>query len=985
MGSYEDSGCAELASPSGSGEFEKPKGQVVVGVSNLGDAVAHGECLNVGGGRGRFSDPECAKVVGSGEGEFEKTPIEIADTLPEGLKEESVEVVGHGGTLTGVKCPRVGQTVTCALESVLLAYSQVEVVIDVGVEEGARSGELNVVSVSGGGASGVVVSRAIDVAGAGETTPFGVEQFEVTNVQEDGALDTQAGSHQFETTFTTALNQSAGEFNAGLGKPEARPVALPKDLEYRLPPGLVGNPTPFPRCTLAQFFHKPKPTCVQQTVMGVSNTTFDEPGILGLEKSVVPIYNLEPQAGEPARFGFLPVSTSPVFIDTAVRSGENYGIVARVNNITQAAALISNETTFWGVPGSPAHDASRGEDCLENKAGCQPLQEDNPPPFFEMPASCTGEQESTVEGDSWSAPGAFTRPLATMLPALDGCNRLPFRPSIDVTPDGQAASSPTGLTVDVHNPQEASVQGEGLGEADPKDITVTLPEGIAVNPATGDGQEACSESLVGFKGFTEFVAGDKTATFTPRLPGSVTALAAGESEQLEPGVNFCANAAKVATAEILTPLLKNPLKGAVYIATQNENPFGSLIAMYIVVEEPVTGVLVKITGDVQLCEGPGELVAGVLCHAPGQLVSTFENSPQAPFEDAILHFFGGERAPLATPAHCGDYQTNASFLAWSAEAGETPKEASSTFAITSGPNGSACPGASLPFSPSFTGGTININAGAFTALTTTLGREDGEQNLSQLQIHMPAGIEGILTGVKLCPETQANNGSCPPASLIGETTVSAGVGSDPVAVKGGRVFLTETYAGAPFGLSIVNPVKAGPFDLEHDTANPSQQPACDCLVVRAKIEVNPASGQLTITTDPTGPHAIPHTIDGIPVQIKRVNVIVNRPNFTFNPTSCNPQAITGTLTASEGANTPFSTPFQATNCALLQFAPKLTVATHAQASKANGASLTFKIAYPKNALGTQSWLNEAKFNLPKQSPRPPRNNPKSLPRQNLRN
>ena len=380
--------------------------------------------------------------------------------------------------------------------------------------------------------------------------------------------------------------------------------------------------------------------------------------------------------------------------------------------------------------------------------------------------------------------------------------------------------------------------------------------------------------------------------------------------------------------------------------------------MYIVAEDPQSGVLVKLPGEVHLT-------------ASGQLISTFANQPQLPFEDAELHFFGGERAPLATPAHCGSYTTHATFTPWS---GGASVQSSSTFEITRGPetvaepNGGTCPGSSLPFGPSLTGGTTNINAGSFSPLTTTIGREDGNQDLQSVQLHMPAGLEGILTGVKLCPEAQANEGTCGAESLIGETTVSAGVGGDPVTVKGGKVYLTETYAGAPFGLSIVNPVKAGPFDLEHDTSSSANQPACDCVVVRAKIEVDPFTADLTVTTDSTGPHAIPHLIDGVPVQIRAVNVTVNRPAFTFNPTNCSPLAITGKITSDENVSEPVSVPFQVSNCAILKFTPKISVSTGAHPSKQNGASLSFKIAYPKNPMGTQSWFQEAKFDIPKQLP-----------------
>jgi hypothetical protein len=374
--------------------------------------------------------------------------------------------------------------------------------------------------------------------------------------------------------------------------------------------------------------------------------------------------------------------------------------------------------------------------------------------------------------------------------------------------------------------------------------------------------------------------------------------------------------------------------------------------MYIVAEDPVSGVLVKLPGEVRLSPA-------------GQITGTFHNSPQAPFEDAELHFFGGERAPLATPARCGSYTTNASLTPWS---GNGPVGAASTFNITSGPGGGPCPGAALPFSPSLTGGTTNINAGAFSQLTTTIGRADGQQNMQSVTLHMPAGLSGLLSGVKLCPEQNANEGTCGPESLIGETTVSAGVGSDPVSVKGGRVYITEHYAGSPFGLSIVNPVKAGPFDLEHDTSSAAQQPACDCVVVRARIDVDQTTAALTITTDSSGAHAIPHLIDGVPVQIQKVNVIVNRPGFTFNPTNCNPMAITGSIASDEGASSPVSVPFQVTNCAVLKFAPKFSVSTNAKTSKAQGASLTAKLAEPPGAMGSQANIAKVKVDLPKQLP-----------------
>jgi len=346
-----------------------------------------------------------------------------------------------------------------------------------------------------------------------------------------------------------------------------------------------------------------------------------------------------------------------------------------------------------------------------------------------------------------------------------------------------------------------------------------------------------------------------------------------------------------------------------------------------------------------------------------------------PFEDAEVHFFGGERAPLSTPARCGTYTTNVSFAPWS---GSEAVNVQSHFAITTGPGdggdppGTGCPGATLPFSPSLTGGATNLNAGAFSPLTGTFGREDGEQNLTGAVFHLPPGLSGILSTVKLCGEAQANAGTCGPESLVGETTVSAGVGNDPVYVKGGRIYITEKYHGAPFGLSIVDPVKTGPFDLEHDTApeDPGYTPTCDCIVVRGRIEIDPYTTALTITTNSEAEgYNIPHMIDGIPVEIKRINFITTRAGFQFNPTNCNPMKLTATISGEEGAAHNLEVPFQVTNCKDLDFTPKFQVSTApAKDTRLDGVSLTAKASEPAGALGTQANIASVKVELPKGLP-----------------
>ncbi len=860
-------------------------GQIVVDAANLGDASA---------------TPETQ-------------PVTIADRLPAGLKAVGIE--GAAGELFGGLSKSNQNPFACSLESLSCTYTgssplkelppylpmEVRIAVDL---VGAKSGAVNEASIVGGGAARATVKAPVVVSGS--PTPFGVSAYEMRSEEEGGGVDTQAGSHPFQLTTTLTLNETLNQ--AG----EAKPVIMGKDLHFKLPPGLIGNPSPFAQCPLVRFLNTEKGEtgrndCSAQTVVGVARVNVNA-APYGVGSFAVPLDNIEPAVGEPARFGFL-VAGEPVILDTAVRTGGDYGVTVNVSNITQTAEFLGSEVTFWGVPGDPRHDNARNWGCLNAARGqgsaCPTFETHHPPPLLALPTSCMGALQTSVEADSWNEKGSFlTFGPTESLPALDGCNRLPFSPSISVTPDGQAGSTPTGLTVGVHVPQDVSLNATGLSEADVKDTTVVLPAGIVLNPSAADGLQACSEEQVA-------------------LPVDAAA--------------SCPEAAKVATLEIKSPLLPNALVGEAYLAAQTANPFGSLVALYIVAQDPVSGVLVKVAGEVK----PDPVT--------GQLVSTFKNTPQLPFEDLKLHFFGGDRAPLATPGLCGSYTTTASIAPWS---GNEPVDSSSTFDVISGPNGSPC-SAPLPFSPALTAGTTSIQAGGFSPFTMTMSRPDGSQNLQAIRLRMPPGLLGTLATVKLCKEAQANAGTCGPESLIGHTVVSVGVGGDPYSVKGGEVFITEGYKGAPYGLSIVNPAKAGPYDLGK-------------VVVRARIEVDQISAVLTVTTDDSGPYKIPTILDGIPLQIQHVNVTIDRPGFTFNPTNCSPLAITGSLTSDQGANKALSVPFQITNCAVLAFKPKLTAKTNGKTSRSKGASLSVKLTYPAGPYDAN--ISKVKVDLPKQLP-----------------
>jgi hypothetical protein len=946
------------------GQVVPGKGEIVVKASNLGNAPTSGAVTIMD----RL--PAGLKAISAGGGyanadsDFDEKNLECEAKNDSGAPSTVV------CTLQGTYERGENVKIPPPLPITVVPYVELELEIRVEVLQGARVCEPNSaacgeneVSVSGGGAPSASIMRPVTVSEA--PVPFGVESYEVTPEEEGGAPTVQAGRHPFQVTGTLTLNETAST-GSKLTEVQAHPVALPKDLAGLLPPGLIGNPQPFPPCKLAQF---EKRVCPQQSIVGVAMTTIANVFYGEPETITAPIAELEPAHGEPARFGFY-ASLFPVFVNARVRSGEDYGVTLSSSDIPQLAAFLGYKLTFWGVPGAASHDTTRGEGCIleelfefsrhtlegSGDIPCAPLEEHNPPPLLTMPTSCGTPLHTSAEGDSWvEQKPEGQRPIypeTAPMPALVGCNRLPFEPSIKLTPDGTAGSTPTGMNVDVHVDQESVLNGSSLAEATVKNTTVTLPEGVALDPSGGDGLEACSESLVGFEGVREFETspGVKRPAFTPRLPGSFES-----TEPFEPGLDFCSNASKIGTVRIKTPLLPNALEGAIYLASQEANPFGSLVAMYFVAEDPVSGTLVKIPGSVHLDE------------ATGQVVATFDNTPPLPFEDLEAHFFGGERAPLASPARCGSYTTQASFLPWAAEpqdeAADTPRS-SSTFEVTSGPHGAPCPGASLPFEPSLTAGMTSIQAGGFSPFTMTMSRGDGQQHLQAIQLKMPPGLSGILKGVELCGEPQADEGTCGPGSQIGETTVSVGVGGQPFSVKGGRVYLTGPYRGAPFGLSIVNPAKAGPFDLEHTQL---KHPACDCLVVRAKIEVNQETAQLTVTSDNEGPYKIPTIIEGIPLQIQHVNVTVNRPGFTFNPTDCEKLAVTGTLSSTEGSSEALTVPFQATNCAVLAFKPSLTASVApAKSQRLEGTSFTVKLGYPAGPYDAN--IAKVKVELPRGLP-----------------
>jgi hypothetical protein len=343
-----------------------------------------------------------------------------------------------------------------------------------------------------------------------------------------------------------------------------------------------------------------------------------------------------------------------------------------------------------------------------------------------------------------------------------------------------------------------------------------------------------------------------------------------------------------------------------------------------------------------------------LDEATGRLTTTFAGTPELPFTDFKLSFSGGAQAALATPTQCGVYTTTSDFGSWSSPflADLFP---SAGFAITSGPGGASCPSSPLPFAPSLMAGATTDQAGGFTNFSMLLQTGDAQQRISRLQFKAPEGLSGMISRVPLCPEAQANAGTCSSASQIGHTTVASGPGPYPLVVPQpgqppAAIYLTGPYQGAPFGLSIVVPIVVGPFVLETQ-------------VVRAKIDVDPHTAAITVTTNP-----LPQIIDGVPTDLRTVDAVIDREGFMFNPTNCDPSSFSGTAISAQGAQAAIGSHFQVGSCQSLKFAPKFAVSTPGKTSRANGAALTAKLSYPTGAQGTQANITRVKVDLPKQLP-----------------
>jgi hypothetical protein len=722
----------------------------------------------------------------------------------------------------------------------------------------------------------------------------------------------EAGAHP-DATAGFSLN----------ARPSGEPEDNLKDARVDLPAGFLGDPTAVPACSrdafVATYLASGNATAISDGCPVASQVGVATLALAGAQVSrpTVPVYRVITAYGSPASFG-MPYQGVGILLDPSLRSAGDYGLTVTAADVNAAVVdVIGATVTFWGVPAAPVHDGERIDLGVQHWAWGAASQGE-PRPFLSNPTGCaSGPLTTSLAVDSWQEAGLFlpadpTDPdYASLSPQPSGCAQLHFGgPSapagLTLQPAVHVADTPSGYQAVLHLPYDENPAG--LADPPLRDITVTLPEGVVANAASAVGLAACSEAQIGYLG--NAFAMPSPIRFSEAPPA-------------------CPDASKIGTLVVHTPLLEAPLEGSVYLAAQDANPFGSLLAIYLAIDDPETGIVVKLAGQVTADPQSGRLTA------------TFADNPELPFTELDLKLFGGPGAALANPPTCATETTASTLVPWSAP--DTPAVGSGdSFQITAGPGGAACAASqsALPDRPGFEAGTATPLAAAYSPFVLRLSREDGSQRFSRLEATLPAGLLGRLAGIPYCPDAalaaagqrsgreEAQSPSCPQASRIGSVEVAAGAGTDPVQV-GGTAYLAGPYKGAPLSLAILTPALAGPFDL-------------GTVVVRVALYVDESSTQVHAVSDP-----LPQLLEGIPLDLRQVTLDLDRPEFTRNPTSCAREEVVGTETSSTGDAARLTDPFQVGGCGGLAFKPTLKLFFSGRTRRTGNPALKAVLTQPE--------------------------------------
>ncbi len=620
------------------------------------------------------------------------------------------------------------------------------------------------------------------------------------------------------------------------------------------------------------------------------------------------VFNISHPRGAITDLGFS-VAGNPVHIKVSLDPANQYAITSRVSDINETLPPFFQKLTLWGVPADHSHDSegcvafsfpaeagSTGEECATDASRR---------PFLSVPSRC--ESQSVIRlhhYDSWQHSGIYGPEIDYTQPEkFTNCDKPRFEPEVQIEPTGKQANTPTGL--DVHIKVAQNENPDALATPPVKSTTVTLPEGMSFSPSFADGLQSCT----------------------------LAQMQLGNNEPVQ-----CPDASRIGEVAIHSPLLPKSVEGSMYLAAQGDNPYGSTFAMLLVAHDTEErGILIKIPGRINVDE------------RTGQIETVFDDLPQFPFDDFVLKFRSGPRAPLVSPPACGEQTIGVQVASYAQP--QKPVDASNTYEVTEGPNGTPCPPdvGHRGFAPNMEAGTVNATAGAYSPFLFRLSRSDDEQELTGVKTVLPPGLVGKLAGKTICPDQaiasistaefsgagERDNPACPASSEFG--SISAGLGAGPGPnYFGGKVYLAGPYKGAPLSLAVVAPALAGPFDLGN-------------VVVRAALQIDPTTAQVTAVSDP-----FPTILHGVILRTRDVRLRIDRPDTTLNPTNCSRMSVDGEISGAGGALFNAQSPFQVGSCASLEFKPKLALRLFGGTKRGAHPKLRAVARFPEGDANTAS-------------------------------
>ncbi len=766
-------------------------------------------------------------VTNIGAAPTDGSPIVITDELPEGFMFDPAPETPLGGGISFHEDEEFRSPGACEPEPTIVTCEGTLYPLEPGetlkinfatkVPSDATGIAVNHVIVSGGGAPEISASERAPIDSS--PAPFGVQTSETTFNGSTGEPFTQAGGHpyRFHLRFQTNSFRQGFFGNAVSGDFQSVQTTLPR--------GLVIDPAATPVLCTSQQLERPGggTDCPDASAVGVVHVIVDGFGLSPLPAFSEPVYNIVPPPGYPAELAFN-VAGYGIFVHLlgGIDSAGDYQLTAVGKNLTSYTFPAGIDLELWGDPSEESHDFKRGACGFPTTDRRQCPVERLGRSFLTMPSSCSADPLTTaLSMNSYQEPENFVTANPSTVDdkgnpvGVGGCSALQFAPTISSQPTSNVADSPTGLNFTIHQPQNESY--EGLSTANLKDVKVILPEGLTLNPSAANGLAACTNAQIGYQ-------------------------PVGAKIRFAQTPQSCPDASKLGTLEVNTPLLTEKLPGTIYLAKPYENPFGNLTSIYLAIESPKVGIIVKLAGKVE-----PNLVTG-------QLSATFTENPELPIEDIETHFFEGPRAALSTPLTCGTKTTATTLVPWSTPEGAdaTPSDSFQTSLPASGSGPCPVSEAGALFNPGFGAGTVTPRAGAYSPFVLRLTRADGEQHLTAIDTTLTRGLLGKLTGIPYCSGAQIaiarsreapnqgtleqNTPSCPAASQIGTVTVGAGAGPQPFYV-GGRAYLAGPYKGAPLSMVIITPAVAGPFDLGD-------------VVIRVALNVNEYTSQIHAVSDP---------------------------------------------------------------------------------------------------------------------------------------